>query len=85
MPSIHEYLQLLLIRVAFLRFLLLLHPTLSSLGSSEAIDKTLIQVMSNFSRNIDQSQNLLRVVYDALKEQQLLGHEHAPGLIRLTA
>ncbi|MEJ1380449.1 MAG: flagellin lysine-N-methylase [Candidatus Sedimenticola sp. (ex Thyasira tokunagai)] len=84
MPCVQEYLQPLLVRATSLRFLLLMHPTLNDIESIEEIDKLLVQVISNFCRNIDQSQSLLKVIYDALADQQLLGYEYAPGFICLT-
>ncbi|MDH5178348.1 MAG: flagellin lysine-N-methylase [Gammaproteobacteria bacterium] len=95
MPDLFTYLQMLVIRLAVLRFLLYSHTGINQLAeqlaakNSKPTDKELgelrdivVKVVYNYSRSIDHNLPFLRVVYDAMNEQQMMTFDYAMPFIR---
>lgn len=94
MPDSFTYIQMLLIRLALLRFLITAHPALSGevarLAQHE-IDAAQLQssfadlaitVTYQFARDIDQNLPFLQVIYNAIGEQQMMNFDYSLPFIK---
>ena len=93
MPDLFTYIHMLTIRIAILRFLLYSHPAIITLAEQQAatdassddltaLRKELVKVVYLHSRAIDHNTSFLKVVYDAINEQQMMNFEYALPFIR---
>lgn len=86
MPDPFTYTQMLLVRLAILRFLLVMYLTVkrqdTELNPAE-IETVVIDVIYRFARSIDQNLEFLKVVYNALAEQEMMTFDYSPAFIRL--
>lgn len=95
MPDLFTYLHMLTIRLAVLRFLVYSHPDILSLAESlnesdskasesdiHKLNKIVVDVVYNYSRAIDHNMNFLKVVYDAMNEQQMMTFEYSLPFIK---
>jgi lysine-N-methylase len=74
-PNLVAYLQMLLLRVAMLRFLLFSHPRLDEVAAEadearqrEALDRILVEVVYTFSRSLDHNDDFLTAMTQLLDE-----------------
>ena len=93
MPDPFTYIHMLVIRIAILRFLLYSHPDIIALAkniNSESdinadvaqLRKEVVKVIYMNSRAIDHNMNFLRVIYDAINEQQMMTFEYSLPFIK---
>ena len=98
MPDTFTYVQMMIIRLAMLRFLVYSHPQMLALlqrcetelrpGEAlptevrEELDKLIVAVVYNFARAIDQNLPFLQVVYNAVSEQQMMNFDYSLAFIR---
>lgn len=93
MPDVFTYIQMLLIRLAILRFLMLSHPDVMALVKqqlekpSATLESDLLEkltyVVYNYARAIDQNTAFLQVIYNAVSEQQMMNHDYSLAFIKL--
>ena len=98
MPDSFTYVQMLLLRLAMLRFLIVSHPQIQKLAerrlaadntakASEEIladlEKEVVSIIYNFARNIDQNMAFLQVIYNAVSEQQMMNHDYSLAFIKI--
>jgi len=93
MPDLFTYIHMLTIRMAILRFLLYSHPRIIALAENQdsardknddltQLRKEVVKVVYLNSRAIDHNMNFLKVVYDAINEQQMMTFEYALPFIK---
>lgn len=95
MPDLFTYIHMLVIRLAILRFLIHSHPDIYKLAaqldaSQQAPSKADIQTLRGLivdvlyknSRAIDHNTVFLKVVYDAIHEQQMMTFEYSLPFIK---
>lgn len=82
MPDPFTYIQMLLVRTSILRALIYLDIGEEKLEQHQLKQKV-VYVMYNFSRNMDQNLEFLKVVYNALSEQTMINFDLSPAFIRL--
>lgn len=87
MPDTFTYLQMLILRVAMLRFLIYSHPRLQELPADRArrrqlLEEVVVEVVYRFARNIDQNLPFLQVIYNAVSEQQMMSYDYSLAFIR---
>lgn len=95
MPDLFTYIHMLTIRLAILRFLIYSHPQIYQLAErletgkakvSEAeitqLREWVVEVIYRNSRAIDHNSAFLKVVYDAIHEQQMMTYEYALPFIK---
>ena len=93
MPDLFTYIHMLTIRMAILRFLLYSHPEIIALAENQvsakeanddltSLRKELVKVIYLNSRAIDHNTSFLKVVYDAINEQQMISFEYALPFIK---
>ena len=82
MPDPFTYIQMLLVRTSILRTLIYLDIAEEELELHQLKQK-IVYIMYNFSRNIDQNLEFLKVVYNALSEQSMMNFDFSPAFIRL--
>jgi len=80
MPSAFIYIQMLLVRVAVIRFII--YSRISPEMSAEEIKKITVEVIYQFARAVDHNMPFLQVVYEALNEQQMLHFDYSAPLIK---
>ena len=93
MPDVFTYIQMLLIRMAILRFLILSHPEIMSLvkqqldGPSDSLEPVLLEkvvyVVYNFARAIDQNTAFMQVIFNAVSEQDMMNYDYSLAFIDL--
>ena len=95
MPDLFTYLHMLTIRLAVLRFLIYSHPDILQIAESlnedaakasdsdiNKLNKIVVDVVYNYSRAIDHNMLFLKVVYDAMNEQQMMTFEYSLPFIK---
>ena len=95
MPDLFTYIHMLVIRLAILRFLIYSHPDILQLAEqleskkSTASDAELtrlrecvVDIFYKNSRAIDHNTVFLKVVYDAIHEQQMMTYEYSLPFIK---
>jgi len=91
MPDPFIFSHLLSIRLAILRFIITSHPRLSSIYqdvdslisiSEEELLSIATESIYLFSRNIDQNHTFLKIVYQAISEQQMMSFDYALTFIK---
>lgn len=95
MPDTFTYMQMLLIRMAMLRFLFYTDPSLKRLLSNyeaadtderhrlEAeLDSLAITLVYNFARAIDQNLSFLQLVYTAVSEQDMFNFDYSLAFVK---
>lgn len=80
LPSAFIYIQMLLVRVAVLRFII--YSRISPEMSEDDIQKISVEVIYQFARAVDHNMAFLQVVYAALNEQQMLHFDYSTPLIK---
>jgi len=80
MPSAFIYIQMLLVRVAVLRFII--YSRISPEMSEDQIKEISVEVIYQFARAVDHNMAFLQVVYEALNEQQMLHFDYSTPLIK---
>ncbi len=80
LPSAFIYIQMLLVRVAVLRFII--YSRISPEMSEDDIQKISVEVIYQFARAVDHNMGFLQVVYAALNEQQMLHFDYSTPLIK---
>ncbi|MBN4080245.1 flagellin lysine-N-methylase [Beggiatoa alba] len=80
MPSAFIYIQMLLVRVAIIRFLI--YSRVSPEMSAAQIKEISVEVIYLFARAVDHNMPFLQVVYEALNEQQMLQFDYSAPLIK---
>lgn len=80
LPSAFIYIQMLLVRVAVLRFLI--YSRISPEMPEDEIKKISVEVIYQFARAVDHNMAFLQVVYAALNEQQMLHFDYSTPLIK---
>lgn len=83
MPDPFTYIQMLLVRMAILKSLIYLHLATKEELSQSDLEKSLVYIMYNFARSIDQNLEFLKVVFNALSEQTMMTFDFSPAFIRL--
>jgi len=83
MPEPFTYFQMLLVRVSILRSLIYLDLLSSGEVDMHKIRERIVYIMYNFARNIDQNLEFLKVVYNALSEQEMMNFDFSPAFIRV--
>lgn len=90
MPNPFVYVQMLTIRIAMLKFLVMSHPQIlavlqqqsDSTDEEEQVQQNVIEVFYQFSRAIDHNMNFLQVVYNAIAEQDMMSFDYALPFIK---
>ena len=95
MPDTFTYIQMLLIRMAIMRFIFFSHPELQALAlrletedeenSAEIIDKLdslAVNLVYNFARSIDQNLSFLQIIFTAVSEQQMFNFDYSLPFVR---
>lgn len=94
MPDSFTYIQMLLVRTAMLRFLLIADPEVARLveafARGEFDEKVLeqrffelaVNTTYRFCRNVDQNLPFLQVLYNALGEQQMMNFDYSLAFIK---
>ncbi|VAW92218.1 hypothetical protein MNBD_GAMMA23-257 [hydrothermal vent metagenome] len=80
MPSAFIYIQMLLVRVAIIRFII--YSRILPGMTEEQIKETSVEVIYQFARAVDHNLPFLQVVYEALNEQQMLHFDYSTPLIK---
>jgi len=95
MPDLFTYIHMLVIRLAILRFLVFSHPAIMQLAERleaeqatvstadiTALREYIVDVFYKNSRAIDHNSVFLKVVYDAIHEQQMMTYEYSLPFIK---
>ncbi|MGD8783457.1 MAG: flagellin lysine-N-methylase [Thioalkalispiraceae bacterium] len=90
MPDPFTYIQMLIIRVAVLRFLITSHPDIITLMKSndvngQQLDKfnnKIVEIVYLYARSIDHNLTFLQVVYQAMLEQQMMTFDYSMAFIK---
>ncbi len=95
MPDTFTYMQMLLIRLAMLRFLFYSNPRLKllveeyELADSNArrdldaeLDRLAVSLVYNFAREIDQNLSFLQLVYTAISEQDMFNFDYSLAFVK---
>ncbi len=95
MPDLFTYVHMLVIRLAILRFLVYSHPAIIQIAerlhqNAQQADENdiiklrecLVDVVYKNSRAIDHNTMFLKVVYDAIYEQQMMTYEYSLPFIK---
>lgn len=80
MPTPFIYIQMLLVRVAIIRFII--YSRISPEMSVEEIKAIAVEVIYQFARAVDHNMAFLQIVYEALTEQQMLHFDYSTPLIK---
>lgn len=83
MPDPFTYVQMLLVRISILRTLIYLDLGRDNKPEQSIIRQKIVYVMYNFARNVDQNMEFLKVVYNALYEQNMINFDFSPAFIRI--
>ena len=96
MPDTFTYIQMLIIRLAILRFLLLSQPELHHLVDEfrladetkqqalmDELDGLAVHLVYNFARSVDQNLSFLQNIYAAVSEQQMINFDYSLAFVRL--
>jgi lysine-N-methylase len=96
MPDVFTYVQMLIIRLAIMRFLFISHPDLhvlveklESAGEQEQaklmneLDSLAVHLVYNFARSVDQNLSFLQIIYTAVSEQQMISFDYSLPFVRL--
>lgn len=83
MPDPFTYFQMLLVRVSILRSLIYLDLLSSEEVDLHKVKERIVYIMYNFARNIDQNLEFLKVVYNALSEQEMMNFDFSATFIRI--
>ncbi|MDH5573104.1 MAG: flagellin lysine-N-methylase [Gammaproteobacteria bacterium] len=95
MPDTFTYIQMLLIRMAIMRFIFFSHPDLQELVRkletengqhssevSEKLDRLAVNVVYNFARSVDQNLSFLQIIFTAVNEQQMFNFDYSLPFVR---
>jgi len=80
MPTPFIYIQMLLVRVAIIRFII--YSRISPEMKENEIKDITVEVIYQFARAVDHNMAFLQVVYEALTEQQMLHFDYSTPLIK---
>lgn len=80
MPSAFIYIQMLLVRVAIIRFII--YSRILPGMTTEQIKDIAVEVIYQFARAVDHNLPFLQIVYEALNEQQMLHFDYSTPLIK---
>lgn len=83
MPDPFTYVQMLLVRISILRTLIYLDLGRDNKPEQSIVRQKIVYVMYNFARNVDQNMEFLKVVYNALYEQNMINFDFSPAFIRI--
>ena len=83
MPDPFTYMQMLLVRIAMLRTLIYLDIGTEQNLASDELKQKVVYIMYNFARNIEQNLEFLKVVYNALSEQNMMNFDFSAAFIRI--
>jgi lysine-N-methylase len=93
MPDVFTYIQMLLIRTAILRFLIISHPEIistvrrqidqSNTENEHALFEKVTYVVYNFARSIDQNTAFLQVIFNAVSEQDMMNYDYSLAFIKI--
>jgi len=83
MPDPFTYIQMLLVRISILRTLIYLDIGTKQNLTTEELKKIIVYIMYNFARNIEQNLEFLKVVYNALSEQNMMNFDFSAAFIRI--
>ena len=83
MPDLFTYIQMLLVRTSILRTLIYLDAGRGEKSPQNELKQRIVYIIYNFSRNIDQNHEFLKVVYNALSEQTMINFEFSPAFIKI--
>lgn len=83
MPDAFTYVQMLLVRISILRTLIYLDIGRQENIEASKLKQNIVYVMYNFARNIDQNMDFLKVVYNALSEQNMMNFDFSIAFISL--
>ena len=83
MPDLFTYIQMLLVRTSILRTLIYLDAGRGEKLPQHELKQRIVYIIYNFSRNIDQNHEFLKVVYNALSEQTMLNFDFSPAFIKI--
>ncbi len=90
LPDPFVYIHMLTIRMAILRFLIVSHPEIINLTTSQqdkatvdnAFAEYVVQVIYLFARSIDHNLAFLQVIYEAINEQQMMSFDYSMPFIK---
>ncbi len=95
MPDTFTYMQMLLIRMAMLRFLFYSEPRVICLLKEyeqadreargplqEELDSLAINLVYNFARSVDQNLSFLQLVYTAISEQDMFNFDYSLAFVK---
>ena len=74
---------MLLVRTSILRTLIYLDAGRGEKLPQHKLKQRIVYIIYNFSRNIDQNHEFLKVVYNALSEQTMLNFDFSPAFIKI--
>ncbi len=80
MPSAFIYIQMLLVRVAIIRFII--YSRISPEMEAAHVKDIAVEVIYQFARAVDHNMPFLQIVYEALNEQQMLHFDYSTPLIK---
>ena len=93
MPDVFTFIQMLLIRTAILRFLIVSHPDIFSMvrrqleqpktENEQAMFEKVTYVVYNFARSIDQNTAFLQVIFNAVSEQDMMNYDYSLAFIKI--
>ena len=83
MPDPFTYVQMLLVRLSMLRSLIYLAIGMEKHLTTEQVQEKIVYIMYNFARNIEQNLEFLKVVYNALSEQDMMNFDFSAAFIRI--
>ena len=83
MPDPFTYVQMLLVRISILRTLIYLDLGRDNKPEQSIVRQKIVYVMYNFARNVDQNMEFLKVVYNALYEQNMINFDFSPAFISI--
>lgn len=95
MPDLFTYIHMLVIRLAVLRFLVYSQPEIQNLVQEQSTDngnvsdetlsklrERLVEIVYRNSRAIDHNSAFLKIIYDAIYEQQMMTYEYSLPFIK---
>jgi len=91
MPDPFVYIHMLTIRVAVLRFLITSHPEIIEMVNSDIsfedsinhFNKKIVEIVYLYARSIDHNHTFLHVVFQAIREQQMMSFDYSMAFIKL--
>ena len=91
MPDPFLYVHMLTIRVAVLRFLITSHPEIIEMVNSDIsfedsinhFNEKIVEIVYLYARGIDHNHTFLHVVFQAIREQQMMSFDYSMAFIKL--